>query len=196
VGTSPNVTKYEGRLARRQRWDALGASGATVWFTGLPASGKSTLAAALEERLVDSGRWAYMLDGDNLRHGMCGDLGFSAGDRKTNIGRVGELAALFADAGAVAIVALVSPFAEERGKVRERHSCDGLPFVEVFVDTPLETCIARDPKGLYARARAGELQGLTGIDDPYEPPAGPDLRITPDMPLGEVLDTLLTLVPH
>src|SRR3954452_19634171 len=126
MGVSPNVTWYEGRLPRPQRWHALGAAGATVWITGLPASGKSTLAAALEERLVSMGRWAYLLDGDNLRHGLCSDLGFSEHDRKINIGRAGEVAALFADAGAIAVAALVSPYREGRDAVRDQHARQGL----------------------------------------------------------------------
>jgi bifunctional enzyme CysN/CysC len=195
MGSSPNVTWYEGRLTRPQRWHALGASGATVWITGLPAAGKSTLAAALEERLIAMGRWAYLLDGDNLRHGISSDLGFDADDRKTQICRVGEIAALFADAGAVAIVALVSPFRAERCSVRERHARDGLHFVEVFVDTPVATCESRDPKGLYARARAGELQNFTGVDDPYEPPNPPDLRVTEGMTVETAVDALLGLLP-
>jgi adenylyl-sulfate kinase len=195
VGTSPNVTWYESRLTRERRWQALGANGATVWITGLPASGKSTLAAAVEERLVAAGRWAYMLDGDNLRHGICSDLTFTAADRKENVARAGEVAALFADAGAVAVVALVSPFAADRLAARERHTREGLAFIEVFVDTPLETCIERDPKGLYARARAGELTGMTGIDDPYEAPEAPDLRVTQDVPLAAAVDAVIELVP-
>lgn len=195
VGSSPNVTWSESRLTRGQRWHALGTTGATVWITGLPAAGKSTLATGLEERLVTMGRWAYVLDGDNLRHGISSDLGFSEADRKTNICRVGEIAALFADAGAVAIAALVSPFRAERCSVRERHERHGLTFIEVFVDTPVETCAARDPKGLYARARAGELQNLTGVDDPYEAPTAPDLRVTSEMPLADAIDAVLTLLP-
>jgi adenylyl-sulfate kinase len=195
MATSPNVTWYEGRLSRQQRWDALNVCGATVWLTGLPASGKSTLASALEERLVEMGRWAYLLDGDNLRHGVSSDLGFSECDRKTNICRVGEIAALFADAGAVAIAALVSPFRAERCSVRERHARNGLPFIEVFLDTPLETCVARDPKGLYARARAGELHNFTGVDDPYEPPTPPDLRISEAMTVDAAVDAVLALLP-
>ena len=196
TGSSPNVTWYEGRLTRRQRWDALGAKGGTVWITGLPASGKSTLAAAIEERLVADGRWAYQLDGDNLRHGICKDLGFTPGDRKENVCRAGHVAALFADAGAVAIVALVSPFAADRQAVRDLHRKRRLPFVEVFVDTPLETCVARDPKGLYARARAGELRGFTGVDAPYESPSAPDLRLTQDVPLATAVDAVIELVPQ
>jgi adenylyl-sulfate kinase len=195
VGTSPNVTWYKGRLTRLQRWRALGGDGATVWITGLPASGKSTLAAAVEERLVEAGRWAYMLDGDNLRHGISNDLGFSAEDRKTQICRVGDIATLFADAGAVAIVALVSPFRAERCSVREKHEQQDLSFVEVFVDTPVETCAARDPKGLYARARAGELRNFTGVDDPYEPPMAPDLRVPEGMSVEQAVDAVLALLP-
>jgi adenylyl-sulfate kinase len=195
TGNSPNVTWYEGRLTRRQRWHALGAAGATVWITGLPASGKSTLASALEERLVTAGRWAYLLDGDNLRHDISSDLGFTAEDRKTQICRVGNIASLFADAGAVAIVALVSPFRAERCSVREKHERNGLGFIEVFVDTPVETCAARDPKGLYARARAGEIRNFTGVDDPYEPPSEPDLRITDTMPVDAAADAVLALLP-
>jgi adenylyl-sulfate kinase len=195
-GCSPNVTWYESRLTREQRWHAFGAVGSTVWITGLPASGKSTLAGVLEERLVQSGRWAYMLDGDNLRHGISADLGFSACDRSTHVCRVGEVATLFADAGAVAIVALVSPFEADRAQVRERHQRDGLSFVEVFVDTPIATCKARDPKGLYARAEAGELRGMTGVDDPYEAPRNPDVRVTQDMTLAAAADAVMALVPR
>jgi adenylyl-sulfate kinase len=172
----------------------LDAHGATVWLTGLPASGKSTLGAALEERLVEEGRWAYLLDGDNLRHGVCSDLGFSAADRSTNVRRVGQVAQLFADCGAIAIVALISPLATAREAVRACHDAAGLPFVEVFIDTPLDLCIARDPKGLYARALEGELHGMTGVDDPYEPPVSADLRLTPDVDLAQAVDEVLRLL--
>jgi bifunctional enzyme CysN/CysC len=141
------------------------------------------------------GRWAYLLDGDNLRHGLSSDLGFSECDRKTNICRVGEVAALFNDAGAIAIAALVSPFRAERCSVRERHAREGLRFVEVFVDTPIETCEARDPKGLYARARAGEIHNFTGVDDPYEPPNPPDVHVTSDMTVAAAVDAVLELLP-
>lgn len=153
--------------------------GMTLWMTGLPASGKSTLAGRLEAELRERDVPAYVLDGDNLRHGLNGNLGFSAEDRAENVRRTGEVAALFADAGVVAIVSLVSPYAADRLRVRERHAELGVRFAEVFVDTPLEECEARDPKGLYARARAGELSGMTGIDDPYEPPERPDLVVRP-----------------
>jgi adenylyl-sulfate kinase len=174
---STNVTWQAGVVDRAQRWEALGHRGATVWFTGLPGSGKSTVSGAVEERLVREGRPAYRLDGDNLRHGVCGDLGFSAEDRDTNVRRTAEVARLFADAGLIAIVSIVSPYAVARGIARELHERDGLRFVEVFVNTPLEVCERRDPKGLYARARAGELRGFTGVDDPYEPPLAPDVEL-------------------
>ncbi|MGH2888632.1 MAG: adenylyl-sulfate kinase [Solirubrobacteraceae bacterium] len=190
---SPNVTWQEG-LSRGQRWGALGAPGATVWLTGLPASGKSTIGAALEERLVSAGRFAYLLDGDNLRHGICGDLGFSADDRERNISRVAEVAQLFADAGAVAIVALVSPIASSRRTARRLHERRGLRFIEVFVDTPLEVCAARDPKHLYARARAGEIHGFTGVDDPYERPAEAELVLTDDVGPSAAVDAVLELL--
>ena len=170
-----NIAWHEGGVARGDR----ASVGATVWFTGLSGSGKSTVAAALERILVAAGRPAYLLDGDNLRHGLNADLGFSAADRSENIRRVGEVARLFADAGVVALVPVISPYRADRDRVRGIHAAVGLPFVEVFVDTPLEVCEARDAKGLYAKARAGEITGFTGIDDPYEPPSNPDLRLTP-----------------
>ena len=154
--------------------------GMTVWLTGLSGSGKSTVAAELERRLVASGRPAYRLDGDNLRHGLNSDLGFSADDRAENVRRVGEVAKLLADAGVVAIASLVSPYAADRARVREAHHEASLPFVEIFVDTPLSVCEARDPKGMYAKARAGEITGFTGVDDPYEPPEAPHLRLRPE----------------
>jgi adenylyl-sulfate kinase len=175
--TSENVTWHAGVIDRMQRWESLGQRGATVWFTGLPASGKSTVSAAVEAQLVREGRAAYRLDGDNLRHGVCGDLGFSAEDRDHNVRRTGEVARLFADAGLVAIVSVVSPYADARRAARELHERDGLRFVEVYVNTPLEECIRRDPKGLYARAHAGELRDFTGVDAPYEPPLAPDVEL-------------------
>jgi bifunctional enzyme CysN/CysC len=174
---SPDVVWHQGAVDREGRWSRLGQRGATVWLTGLPASGKSTIAAALEARLIEQGRNAYLLDGDNLRHGLNGDLGFSAADRSENIRRTAHVARLLADSGTVAIVSLVSPYAADRDAARELHGDEGLDFVEVFVDTPLEECERRDPKGLYARARRGEISGFTGIDDPYEAPTAPDLVI-------------------
>ncbi|MEO9326773.1 adenylyl-sulfate kinase [Gordonia aurantiaca] len=154
--------------------------GATIWLTGLSGSGKSSLAVELERRFVAEGRPAYLMDGDNLRHGLNSDLGFSDDDRRENIRRTSEVAALFADSGAVAIVSLISPFAEERRRAREIHAERGLPFYEIFIDTPLEECERRDPKGLYRKARRGEIGQFTGIDSPYERPQDPELVITPD----------------
>ncbi|MGW6724638.1 adenylyl-sulfate kinase [Nocardia sp. NPDC055029] len=156
-------------------------SGATIWLTGLSGSGKSTIAVEVERQLVAAGRAAYLLDGDNLRHGLNAGLGFSPADRDENVRRVAEVAALFADSGAVAIVSVISPFAEQRARARTTHAERTLPFHEVFVDTPLPECERRDPKGLYAKARAGELPGFTGISSPYERPEHADLVITPDL---------------
>ncbi|GGN81033.1 adenylyl-sulfate kinase [Nocardia rhizosphaerihabitans] len=156
-------------------------SGATIWLTGLSGSGKSTIAVEVERQLVAAGRAAYLLDGDNLRHGLNAGLGFSPADRDENVRRVAEVAALFADSGAIAIVSVISPFAEQRTRARTTHAERTLPFHEVFVDTPLPECERRDPKGLYAKARAGELPGFTGISSPYERPEHADLVITPDL---------------
>ena len=158
----------------------MGSTGATVWLTGLSGAGKSTVAEALERLLVESGRTAYRLDGDELRLGLNADLGFSAEDRTENVRRVGEVAALFAAAGLVAIVPVISPYRAGRDAARARHAGAGLPFVEVFVDTPLAVCEDRDSKGLYARSRAGELPGLTGVDAPYEAPLHPEVVLQPD----------------
>jgi bifunctional enzyme CysN/CysC len=138
------------------------------------------VAAACEAELVRRGRPAYVLDGDNIRHGLNGDLGFSAEDRAENVRRVGHVACLMADAGLVVLVPLVSPYRADRDAVRGLHEAAGLPFLEVFVDTPIELCEQRDPKGLYAKARAGELTGFTGIDDPYEAPERPELLLRPE----------------
>ncbi|OZC48220.1 adenylyl-sulfate kinase [Rhodococcus sp. 06-621-2] len=175
--TRNDIKWHPSALDRAHRWSSTGQHGATVWFTGLPASGKSTVAVALERALVESGRAAYLLDGDNVRHGLSDDLGFTPGDRAENIRRVGHLTRLLADAGVVAIASLVSPLESDRAIARALNDAAGLTFVEVAVSTPLEECERRDPKGLYKRARAGELEGLTGIDAPYEPPSSPDLTI-------------------
>ncbi len=172
-----DVTWHPSMLDRDERWASIDQRGATVLLTGLPASGKSTIAVALERCLVDSGQSAYLLDGDNIRHGLSDDLGFSPGDRAEHIRRVGQVARLMADSGTVALVSLISPVAAEREHLRKAHAEAGLPFVEVFVDTPVQECERRYPKGLYARARAGEIKGFTGIDAPYEPPEAPELHV-------------------
>jgi len=151
----------------------------TLWLTGLSGSGKSSVAVEVERLLLDQHRMAYLLDGDNLRHGLNGDLGFSDSDRDENVRRVAHVARLFADAGVVSVVPLISPFRAARDDARAIHDQAGIRFVEVFVDTPLEECERRDPKGLYQKARLGELEGMTGIDAPYEAPVSPQIRLTP-----------------
>jgi bifunctional enzyme CysN/CysC len=172
-----DVSWHTSALDRDDRWLAIDQRGATVLLTGLSASGKSTIAVALERRLVESGQSAYLLDGDNIRHGLSEDLGFSPAERTEHIRRVGQVARLMADAGTIAVLSLISPLAADRDHLRDAHHEANLPFLEVFVDTPVEECERRDPKGLYARARAGEIKGFTGIDAPYEPPGRPELRI-------------------
>ncbi|HWC07716.1 MAG TPA: adenylyl-sulfate kinase [Solirubrobacterales bacterium] len=176
-----NITFHPSKLSREDRWGALDTGGATIWMTGLSGSGKSTIATAIEHSLVSSGRSAYMLDGDNLRHGLNADLGFSEEDRAENVRRVGAVAKILAEAGTIAIASLVSPYAAERDKVRVAHEEAGIPFFEVFVDTPLEECERRDPQGLYAKARTGEITNLTGVGAPYEAPTQPDLVTDPDL---------------
>ncbi len=189
---SPNVVRHAGKLTAEERYGHLGIRGATVLFTGLSGSGKSTLAAAVEELLVKRGQPAFMLDGDNLRHTLCSDLGFSPEDRAENLRRAGEVARLLAEDGTVALVSMISPCTEERRRLREAHADSGLTFFEVYVNTPLETCELRDPKGLYAKARAGTLPDFTGIDAVYEPPRYPDLELTPEC--GGILDQALQVV--
>ena len=174
-----NVVWHPGAVSDEQRRSVTGGPGAVVWLTGLSGSGKSTVGVELERQLVAAGRAAYLLDGDNIRHGLNGDLAFSEADRHENIRRVGEVATLFADAGLVAVVPLISPYREARAAARRRAREAGVRFLEVYVNTPLEVCEQRDPKGLYAKARAGELTGMTGIDDPYEAPDSPELELRP-----------------
>jgi len=172
---SPNVRWQGTRMTRERRWSSLGHPGATLWFTGLPGAGKSTMASAVEERLIAAGQSAFLLDGDNLRHGLNGDLGFDETARRENVRRTAHVARLLAESGTIALVSLVSPYRADREAAATLHAADELQFLEIFVDAPLELCEKRDPKGLYARARAGELSGLTGIGAPYEAPADPDL---------------------
>ncbi len=194
AGRSPDVRWHEGAYSREKRWERLGASGATLWFTGLSGSGKSTIAVEVEKALLDAGRPAYLLDGDNLRHGLNGNLGFSDEDRSENIRRTAEVAKLLADSGTVAIVSLVSPFTADRADARDLHSEADLPFFEVWVSTPVEVCEQRDTKGLYARARAGELKGLTGVDAPYEAPESPELEVDHRVSVPDAVARALTLV--
>jgi adenylylsulfate kinase len=170
-----NITWHEGHVTRRERREALGQQGVTIWLTGLSGSGKSTIAVALEQVLMQQGKHAYVLDGDNVRHGLNKNLGFSAEDRAENIRRIGEVTKLFADAGLISITSFISPYRADRDLVRKLHADADLPFLEVYVQTPLEIAEQRDPKGLYKKARAGEIKGFTGIDDPYEEPAKPEL---------------------
>src|SRR5215467_13980815 len=172
-----NITWHEGSVSRGEREQLLGQKGVTVWMTGLSASGKSTIACILEQMLLHNKKHAYRLDGDNIRMGLNKNLGFSAEDRAENIRRIGEVAKLFADTGVITITSFVSPYRKDRDGVRELHKAGTLPFIEVFIDTPVAVCETRDPKGLYAKARAGQLKGFTGVDDPYEEPAQPELTI-------------------
>jgi bifunctional enzyme CysN/CysC len=192
---SPNVVRHGGRLSRSDRFAALGTRGGTVLFTGLSGAGKSTLAAGVEEAYVNSGRSAFLLDGDNLRHGLNGDLGFTDRDRTENVRRAGEVARMFAESGSLALIALICPFEGDRQLIRHLHEEVGLPYAEVFVDTSLDECERRDPKGLYRRARAGQLPSFTGIDSTYEPPSNPDLVLTPGSgTIPEQVSSVLELV--
>lgn len=181
---SANIVRAEGRLAADARVGLLGHRAMTVWFTGLSGSGKSTLAFAVEEALVAERVLAYVLDGDNVRFGLNRDLGFSPEDREENIRRIGEVCRLMTDAGVVVLSSFISPYRSDRDGVRALHPEGG--FVEVFVDTPIEVCEARDVKGLYAKARAGEIPEFSGISAPYEAPVAPELRIdTTDRAIDE-----------
>lgn len=166
------------RVGRSHREHLNGQRACLLWFTGLSGSGKSTIAGMVEEKLHTMGKRTYLLDGDNVRHGLNRDLGFSDQDRVENIRRVGEMSRLFVDAGMITLAAFISPFRVDRDAVRERMEADD--FVEVFIDTPLATCEQRDPKGLYRRARDGQIRDFTGIDSPYEPPEAPELHIVND----------------
>lgn len=190
----PDVVWHHGGVARDDRVGTCVGDGVTVLLTGLSGSGKSTIAAAVEEHLVGMGVACARLDGDNVRHGLNGDLGFSPQDRSENVRRVGEVARLMADVGLVVLAPLIAPFAADRDRMRAAHRVAGLRYVEVFVDTPLEVCEQRDSKGLYARARAGELTGMTGIDAPYEAPVDPALVVGVDLDLSAAVTAVAGLV--
>ena len=172
---STNITWHQSEIDQAAREELLKQKGCVIWFTGLSGSGKSTIANQVAVRLHQSGRITYVLDGDNIRHGLNKNLGFSPEDRQENIRRIGEVAKLFADAGLITTTAFISPYRQDRDAVRDIMSPDR--FIEVFVDCPLEVCENRDPKGLYKKARAGELKGFTGIDAPYEAPQSPELVV-------------------
>jgi adenylylsulfate kinase len=175
-----NVTWHDGEITREDRYDILRQRGVTVWFTGLSGSGKSTIAVALERSLHKMGKLSYRLDGDNVRLGINKNLGFSEADRTENIRRIGEVAKLFGDAGTISLSSFISPYKADRDEVRALHNKAGLRFVEVFVDCSLKVAEERDPKGLYKKARAGEIKNFTGIDDPYEAPVDPELHLRTD----------------
>ncbi|KAF8322195.1 adenylylsulfate kinase [Clavulina sp. PMI_390] len=176
-----NITFHPGNITSEERQTLLGQKGLTLWLTGLSASGKSTIAVALEQHLVHLKKFAYRLDGDNIRFGLNKDLGFSEADRNENIRRIGEVAKLFADSSALAITSFISPYRADRDFARELHVKAGLPFVEVFVDCPLEVVESRDPKGLYKKARAGEIKDFTGISAPYEAPSAAEVHVRSDL---------------
>ena len=180
-GKSSNVVWQAGRVDREERFALLGQRGATLWFTGLSGAGKSTLAFSLEHLLTRGHYKCYVLDGDNIRHGLNGNLGFSDEDREENIRRVGEVSRLFADAGLIVLSSFISPFRKDRELVRRIHREAGLAFIEIYMATPLEICEERDPKQLYARARRGEIKDFTGISSPYEEPEHAEITVTPDV---------------
>lgn len=190
-----NITWHEGHVDRQDRERLLRQRGCTIWFTGLPSSGKSTIAFTLEHALVERGHLSYVLDGDNIRHGLNKNLGFSPEDRNENIRRIGEVAKLFADAGVLTCTSFISPYRADRDQARKIHDAAGLPFIEVFVQAAVELCEKRDPKGLYKKARAGELKEFTGVSAPYEEPLNAEIvlssgDLTPQQAAQKVLDYL------
>ena len=190
-----NVHWHGGEINRPERAQLLGHGGATLWFTGLSGSGKSTIAVALEQALYQRGVLVYRLDGDNIRLGINKNLGFSAEDRAENIRRVGEVSKLFVDGGVIVLSSFISPYLVDRQIVRELHEADNMAFIEVFVDCSLEAAEERDPKGLYKKARAGEIKNFTGIDDPYEAPEAPEVHLhTDQQSLEEEVEHLLALL--
>ena len=190
-----NVTWHDGEVSREDRFSILRQRGVTIWFTGLSGSGKSTIAVALEGALYKMGKLSYRLDGDNVRLGINKNLGFSEQDRKENIRRIGEVAKLFSDAGTISLSSFISPYKNDRDEVRTLHEQADIAFIEVFVDCPLAEAEKRDPKGLYKKARAGEIKNFTGIDDPYEEHDKPEVHLhteqmTVDQEVKIILDYL------
>ncbi len=187
-----NVTWQDGEISREDRFKILRQRGVTIWFTGLSGSGKSTIAVALEQELYKMGKLSYRLDGDNVRLGINKNLGFSEEDRKENIRRIGEVAKLFGDAGTISLSSFISPYKNDRDEVRALHAAANIAFIEVHVDCSLEEAERRDPKGLYKKARAGEIKNFTGIDDPYEAPTDPEIHLhTDQMTLEEEVQIIL-----
>ncbi|ARN74958.1 adenylyl-sulfate kinase [Oceanicoccus sagamiensis] len=190
-----NVHWHEGEVTREDRNKILKQKGATLWFTGLSGSGKSTVAVALEQALAAKAKLTYRLDGDNIRLGINKNLGFSAEDRTENIRRIGEISKLFVDVGVITLSSFVSPYRADRDLVRELHEAAGMQFIEVFVDVPLDVAESRDPKGLYKKARAGEIPNFTGISDPYEEPLNAEVVLNShEMSLEEEVNVLLALL--
>jgi len=175
IQKATNITWHHAKITKQDREKLLKQKGVVIWFTGLSASGKSTIAHVVEEKLYQRGNLTYVLDGDNIRHGLNKNLGFSPEDREENIRRIGEVAKLFADAGIIAMTAFISPYRADRQKARDLHEAGN--FIEVFVDAPLQVLEDRDPKGLYKKARAGEIQQFTGISAPYEAPENPEIHL-------------------
>ena len=190
-----NVVWHEGEVSRTDRYRMLGQKGVTLWFTGLSGSGKSTVAVALERELIRRGRICYRLDGDNIRLGINKNLGFTAEDRTENIRRISEIAKLFVDTGVIALTSFISPYRADREAARALHQQAGMEFIEIYVDCPLSEAERRDPKGLYKKARAGEIKNFTGISDPYEAPEQPDVVLkTAEMTLADEVAALLSLL--
>lgn len=190
-----NVTWHEGDITREHRAKLLGHKGATLWFTGLSGSGKSTVAVELEGVLSEMGVLSYRLDGDNVRLGINRNLGFTAEDRTENIRRIGEIAKLFVDTGVIALSSFISPYLADRDQVRALHEAAGMEFIEIFVDCSLEAAESRDPKGLYKKARAGEIKNFTGIDDPYEAPVNAEVHLHSDQQtLSEEVEAILVVL--
>ena len=188
-----NVFWQDGVVTREDRIRLLCQTGLTIWFTGLSGSGKTTLAIALEQQLLSQDKASYRLDGDNMRFGINKNLGFSLEDRRENIRRVGEVSKVLADAGIIALSSFISPYREDRDSVRALHERTGLRFLEVYVDCTLETAESRDPKGLYKKARRGEIKNFTGIDDPYEAPLNADIHLRSDqMTVAEEVMAVMT----
>lgn len=190
-----NVTWHDGHITKEDRMKLLGSKGVTIWFTGLSGSGKSTVAVALERALYEAGCLCYRLDGDNVRLGINKNLGFSAEDRAENIRRIGEICKLFVDTGVIALSSFISPYKLDRDQVRALHESADMEFIEVYVNVPLSVAEQRDPKGLYQKARAGEIKGFTGIDDPYEAPENPEIILDSDaLTVEEEVETILRVL--